>query len=178
MHSLPTLAKSAKETQLETAEIREVRQGLAFGNTQGLDILSSYDQLHHDLLRERREFQQKMTKLEDRHQKLWELVREHEGRFQQNMTVTGDHRRTSDGYLDIRERFLEVFKRDVLKWSQSSSNLIAVGNARAHAGDCIVDAELYRLGRRDDEDTMIRLYGMSSMKIQELCKSQTHSFDT
>ena len=98
MQSLPTLAKSALKTMLETGEIREVQHGLAFGNPKGLDILEELDEL-------RRQIEQQQMRTEGlekrlqrdflRNEDLWDVVKGHERRFQQNMMAMGDMKRTS-----------------------------------------------------------------------------------
>lgn len=43
-----------------------------------------------------------------------------------------------DKYLMIRERFLNVFIRDVLKWGSSKNPMeIRSGESLAHEGDCV-----------------------------------------
>ena len=57
----------------------------------------------------------------------------------------------STGYLEIRHRFLDVYRRDVAKHLTTHSRPnIERGNYRARHEDCVTDAELYASGQRTD----------------------------
>lgn len=60
----------------------------------------------------------------------------------------------SIGYRQTRNRFLDVYRRDVIGDPDARlTKPISVGNAAAHNGDAVVDAYLYQLGER--QDTML-----------------------
>ncbi|KAI9825193.1 MAG: hypothetical protein M1826_007050 [Phylliscum demangeonii] len=68
---------------------------------------------------------------------------------------------SSDGYLQIRNRFVAVYRRQVLKDAKPHDcGLIDVGNGAAHYGDPVTDALLYEREIRFDDRTYISLYGM------------------
>ena len=52
----------------------------------------------------------------------------------------------SQGYLNIRHRFLDTFRRDILK--DPTFNRTQAGNAAAHDGDAVTDAGLFESGTR------------------------------
>ena len=81
---------------------------------------------------------------------------------------------SSQGYLDIRHRFLEVFCRDVKqeKLESSAHHRIFVGNKAAHHGDAVTDAYLYTSGARTDQGTMEAIYGVTPALIDMLSKWQ------
>ena len=66
----------------------------------------------------------------------------------------------SEGYLKIRHRFLEVYRRDILDDV----------NEAAHNGDAIADANLYTSGERYDEKVLVSLYGLTVFQISQLGK--------
>ena len=66
-----------------------------------------------------------------------------------------DMRPMHESYLMIRERFLDVFIRDVLKGGLSKKSMaIESGNSLAHKGDCVTDSNLFLSGRRFDDEFM------------------------
>ncbi|KAI9812980.1 MAG: hypothetical protein M1826_002571 [Phylliscum demangeonii] len=68
---------------------------------------------------------------------------------------------SSEGYLQIRNRFLAVYRRDVLMNATGDDRaMIEVGNGAAHDGDPVTDALLYEREIRFDDRTYISLYGM------------------
>ena len=76
---------------------------------------------------------------------------------------------TSKGYLQIRDRSLSFFRRDVLEDARREDiQKIEAGNISAHGGDAIRDASLYRQQLRRDELTFGSMYGIGSMQVSEL----------
>jgi hypothetical protein len=60
---------------------------------------------------------------------------------------------TSEGYQKIRDRFLEVYRRDILdNVDRQGRKKISEGN-----GDAVTDASLYTSGRRFDERVLVDL---------------------
>lgn len=133
--------------QLAAEKIRQLGDRPAFDNSKGLDFLE--------------DMQQRMSRLEVR--------------LQQHTYLIGQLTAQSDKYIAIRERFLDVFNKNVLDIrSLESGQIITAGKVTAPRGDCVTDAQLYRDGRRQDDLLMIRLYGLPWHKILELCKSRTN----
>ena len=75
----------------------------------------------------------------------------------------------SEGYLDIRMRFLDNYNKKVKRnpaFQQTPA--IEIGNRRAHGGDARVDAALFRDQKRpDDPETYKELYGVDHSKALE-----------
>ena len=75
----------------------------------------------------------------------------------------------SQGYLDIRMRYLDNYKKKVKRdpaFQQTPA--IEIGNQRAHGGDAKVDALLFREQKRlQDPETYKELYGIDHSKALE-----------
>ena len=64
-------------------------------------------------------------------------------------------------YGDIRKRFLEVYRRDVLMdITEEGRKKIHQGNEVAHHGEVIADTALYSSFQREDEETLTKIYGL------------------
>ena len=74
----------------------------------------------------------------------------------------------SEGYLEIRERFLEQ-NRDTYTQA-SSGDVVRDGNGAAHVGDAIADAYLYISGQRTDTALFTSVYGVSHETVVKLGK--------
>lgn len=106
-----------------------------------------------------------------RETQLTETMHRHEIRLQHHTYMIGQLTAKSQRYIDITQRFLKTFRRDILnRRSRDSQRIISADNARAHKGDCVTDAQLYRDGHRADEELMIELHGLPWGKILESCK--------
>ncbi|KAI9812981.1 MAG: hypothetical protein M1826_002572 [Phylliscum demangeonii] len=78
---------------------------------------------------------------------------------------------SSDGYLQIRNRFVAVYRRQVLKdATPDDRGLVDVGNGAAHDGDPVTDALLYQRGIRSDDRTYASLYGITWAKVLSCSK--------
>ena len=72
----------------------------------------------------------------------------------------------SSRYRRIRNRFINVYRRDVLGHvTHQEHQQISDGNNAAHGGDAVADASLYTSGERHDEGVLIELYGLSANQI-------------
>lgn len=76
--------------------------------------------------------------------------------------------RNSEGYVRIRQRFLECNNNNQ---SSSSHRIIRMGNAAAHEGDAVTDADIYLSGQRNDIDLFIDLYGVRPETAAEFGKA-------
>ena len=81
------------------------------------------------------------------------------GRLSQNL----------DGYRCIRRQFLDIYRRDV-KDDQAlkGSPAIKAGNAKAHGGDALADAALFKHDHRTDTRLYRDLYGLEYRQVLEL----------
>jgi len=78
---------------------------------------------------------------------------------------------TSEEYFMIRKRFLDVYRRDILKEAEAQgTQAIKDGNRAAHHGDAVGDASLYEFGLREDEFLLFDIYGFSAREILSLSK--------
>lgn len=78
----------------------------------------------------------------------------------------------SDGYMRIRNRFVETFQRDVLQRpvDQQAMAVIYAGNEAAHAGEAVMDVLLYKRGLRDDKYMINEIYGVDADVITKRSK--------
>jgi len=127
---------------------------LVIGNQQG-----------HDLLQERTDLRARMTRMEEKVAQLDKEVAKIP-RLEVDMARL---RGLSEGYLRIRERFLDVFRRDVLHDSSAQRlQTITAGNSAAHDADAVADALVYEYGRRRDTRLLTRIYGLGHDQILSL----------
>ncbi|GLB09405.1 hypothetical protein AtubIFM57258_005324 [Aspergillus tubingensis] len=89
----------------------------------------------------------------------------------------------SNGFIDIRDRFLSSFRRDVLNdTAVETQRLIRIGNVRAHGGHFKADASFYEEDSRyldeggkihpprNDRDTFVLLYGVDPSLAKKIGK--------
>lgn len=75
-------------------------------------------------------------------------------------------RQLSEGYLDIRRRFFDVYRRDMKHpKDKKSTKAIRDGNAAAHDGDAVADAFLFECDKRTDRTTFRELYGLDADQV-------------
>lgn len=70
-----------------------------------------------------------------------------------------DLTKVSEGYLSIRRRFFETYKRQYTD-SPPNQTRINAGNAAAHYGDVSTDAFLFKKDKRGDRSLFIEIYGI------------------
>jgi hypothetical protein len=72
-----------------------------------------------------------------------------------------DLEEASEVSIDMRHRFIDVYRRDVLKnIDRAGHDRINQGNKTAHEGHVTLDAFLFTSARRWDEDSFRSLYGV------------------
>ncbi|KAF8466208.1 hypothetical protein BDZ91DRAFT_816757, partial [Kalaharituber pfeilii] len=71
--------------------------------------------------------------------------------------------------------FISTFKRDILEnATDSDRRIIGAGNAWAHGGDAVVDAQLYRgAGGRRDFGAFKKLYGFPPETVERISHQPT-----
>ncbi len=75
---------------------------------------------------------------------------------------------SSEGYLAIRRRFLDVYKRDIKGMEEVKGNkAIREGNIIAHEGDALGDAALFDRDQRTDRRVYRELYGLDHQQVLE-----------
>ena len=74
----------------------------------------------------------------------------------------------SKGYLSIRRRFLDVYKREI-KAELKGSKAIRAGNLIAHEGDALGDAVLFARDQRTDRSIYREVYGLGYQQVLDFC---------
>jgi len=140
---------------LENANYGDVGGRLTYGNESG-----------RQLLQERHNVTEMIKRLEakvDGHQHQITGLQNQNAVLQQKIT---DLMLASEGYRKIRNRFINVYCRDVLgRVTRQEYQQINDGNNAAHGGDAVTDASLYTSGERRDYDVLMELYGLSASQI-------------
>lgn len=73
---------------------------------------------------------------------------------------------SSENYLSIRRRFIDVYKRDIKGMEGiKGSRAIREGNLMAHEGDALGDAELFVRDQRTDKSIYRELYGLDHQQV-------------
>ena len=157
-----TVGRLSLRAQMENAQVQgAVGDILVFGNQTGYSVLLDRDDLRGEVGRIKEQMKAQNQKLEEQSHKLEELY--------QRLAVVSS---ASEGYLKIRSRFIDVFKRDVLGQDfVFDRDTIEAGNKAAHHGDVLTDALLYTRNRRRDERIFLTIYGVSAAGALELGKS-------
>lgn len=166
-------------TQLTTGEIKPIGETMAYGNKLGLDTLLEFEETkanNRHLNDVTSSLQADIKGLKETIKDLQEVIKTipQELNFV-NLRVDESMKHRITGaqvdapYLDIRHRFLDVYRRDHGQemLSTSASN-IHRGNIRAHGGDCVVDAYLFTSGQRTDRELMEAIYGLSAENVSLL----------
>ena len=111
--------------------------------------------------------QEKVQGLEEEMKGLKEHLQTQEHEINKLQSATGQLASAFHGYLDIRNRFIETFRREILDLPPSRSAIIA-GDFEAHNGDAAVDYLLYTRGLRKDTGVMQILYGLTPEQVSTL----------
>lgn len=140
---------------------------LVYGNTLGVelikerdDIRSSQDVLQKEVKALKKEFREFREFKEDKDREVLELY----ARIKELAAA-------SQGYLNIRHRFLDTFRRDILKDPTFNRTMIQAGNAAAHNGDAVTDACLFENGSRKDKSLLFKVYGLNAEDILSLSRA-------
>ena len=73
---------------------------------------------------------------------------------------------TWNGYIEIRLRFFDTYRRDVLNDpTANKTENIGKENAKAHNGDANTNAKLFHDGSAYDDGLMMKIYGMSAAEV-------------
>ena len=133
------------------------------------------------LLEDGHDMKERIKRLEDRMANIDAQIADHQAQIADHhaqianlqdrvKTLTTD----AEGYHGIRHRFIDVYRRDVLRNVTEQGRIrINKGNVAAYGGDAITDATLYTTHQRDDEDVLISLYGLTADQIWFLSKCLT-----
>ncbi|KAI9787957.1 MAG: hypothetical protein M1816_007357 [Peltula sp. TS41687] len=155
------LAQQTMQDVMENADYGSTGYRVVYGNALELELLS-----------EREALQARFGSLEGDVKKLKTRVNTLTTEVGTLTTEVEVLREASIGYRQIRNRFLDVYQRDVIgdpdaRWTKP----IGLGNAAAHNGDAVVDAYLYQLGERQDTTLFVEIYGLLPEKVLSLRRS-------
>lgn len=155
---LPLLAKATLLSSLDTASYGQAGDMLLYGNETGKALLMERDDLRG-----------RTSMLESKFQKLEATTEASQVETRQLRLEVKRLAAASEGYLKIRARFLDTFKRDIMG-TYLTSTTIRTGNAAAHDGDATTDASLYTSRNRTDMPLLNQIYGISYEQIIQLSK--------
>lgn len=147
---------------LASANYGEAGGRSTYGNQSGRELLEE----RHDLKERTKRLEDKVTSLQSEMGGLRSEI----GGLQHHVTDLQYHvkdlKLASEGYRKIRNRFINVYRRDILgDVTHQEYQQISDGNNAAHGGDAVADASLYTSGERRDESVLIELYGLSANQI-------------
>jgi len=156
------LIKSRLRDEAERVTIGQVGNKLVYGNSGGHGILEELEQMKGkiDILMAKDEtktsqIDEHQTKIDEHQKKISSL----ESRVRRLVQSSG-------GYLSIRRRFLDVYKRDIKAIEElKGSKAIRKGNLIAHEGDALGDALLFDRDQRTDRSIYRELYGFDHGQV-------------
>jgi hypothetical protein len=149
------LIKSRLRDGAEHVTIGQIGNNLVYANSGGHGILEELEQM-------KREMKILMAKDE----KKASQIEEHQKHISSLETRVGHLVQSSEGYLSIRRRFLEVYKRDIKAMEElKGSKAIREGNLRAHEGDALGDAVVFDRDQRTDRSIYRELYGLDHQQV-------------
>jgi len=152
-------AAASNTFQAITQDLRahELDEEIYFGNDKGLEKI---DESNHLKIKER-STEEKLSYLIER-----DAI--HEASIDQLRAEVRVLRASAEGYVQIRARFIENFRKHVLNEAPINPNIIRTGNVAAHEGDAVADALLYRTERRSDQHIFRLLYGFTHDEVLKL----------
>ncbi|KAL9123561.1 MAG: hypothetical protein Q9217_007016, partial [Psora testacea] len=149
-------AKSRLRNACDDVTLDEIGEKFVYSNREGFRVLEQLADLQREMKTSREKNEHRFALLEK------EIVRlrlEVEGRWLQEEA------------LAIRRRFIDCFKRDVLKFPEyQRTDAIKAGNIVAHYGNAISDAYLFKHDNRMDFQTYSQLYGFQFEQVLKYCK--------
>ncbi|KAI9772876.1 MAG: hypothetical protein M1840_008758 [Geoglossum simile] len=182
-------AQRVFDNVLESGTYYQVEDTLVYGNPQGHLLLEDHEALRAEIARAAAQ-RGRMTRDLAEMKQGWAETNQRLTETNQKLTGTerdlavwkarstalearqGVQGRAIEGYLMIRNRFIDTFRRDILSMrnAQGRQNIEA-GNMAAHDGDAITDATLFTSGDRTDVFVFHKLYGTSAERVLELDKA-------
>jgi len=109
---------------------------------------------------------------EEKHLHQEKILKRHEKEISRQKKQLSHLTVSSKEYMQVRNLFISVFKRDKLHTIESSDlKIITDGNIAADNGDAFADAALYTsLNQRSDRDTFVTLYGLRPELVSRMSK--------
>ena len=162
-------ATTAVNKAIKQAEYGAMGEITTYGNPKGLSLLESlYDNLERT---KRLESEISQLKLRDDSQQA--EINSHQAQINSQQARINTLEEASQGFRDIRNRFLETYKRDWYDTPDQQSHVpIQQGNTSAHGGNAAVDSLLYTdpflSAGRSDERVYVSLYGLTPNQVKRL----------
>ena len=154
------VAKEHLRQQIHDVNLDQVGERLVYGNSAGLTLLGELEEL-----------KESMTLLQKRVAESETTIEGHRKEIAELQTRVGYLTASSEGYLAIRRRFLDVYKRDIKSMEElRNPRAIRNGNVVAHEGDALSDAVVFDRDRRSDRSTFRELYGLEYGQVLEFCE--------
>ncbi|MCJ1223396.1 hypothetical protein MMC12_000036 [Toensbergia leucococca] len=120
----------------------------------------------HGILEELEQMKREMSILTAKDEKRASQIDEHQKQISSLESRVRHLVQSSEGYLSIRRRFLDVYKRDMEAMEElKDSRAIREGNIIAHEGDALGDAVLFDRDQRTDRSIYRELYGLDYQQV-------------
>jgi len=118
-----------------------------------------------------------LTTQKKKHLHQEKILKKHEEEISRQKKQLSHLAVSSKEYMQVRNRFISVFKHDKLQIKENSDDkIITDGNIAAHKGDAFADATLYTsLNKRFDRDTFETLYGLNPKLVSSMSKYRVFS---
>ena len=121
------------------------------------------------ILEEHGEILERQEKILEKPRKVLESHQEEHNETKRQLKTL---RQLLEGYLDIRRRFFDLYRRDIKHLKENkSTNAIREGNSAAHDGDAVGDAFLFECDKRTDRTLFRELYGLD---VDQVLHFRTH----
>lgn len=156
-------SKTSLRNELQNIRLGHNGDKVIFGNSEGESLLAR-------LTATEKKFETSLSKDRITTQRIEKLER----KVDENAMEIGSlkahlrqYMQSSDNYLSIRRRFLEVYQRDVKGGEFRDHKAIQKGNIVAHEGDALGDAMVYTRDGRQDRKLFRELYGLDHTQVLE-----------
>ena len=149
------MVKSRLRDGAEHITIGQIGNNLVYANSGGHGILEELEQIKRE-----------MHILTAKDEKRASQIDEHQKQISSLESRVRHLVQSSEGYLSIRRRFIDVYKRDIKAMEGlKGSKAIREGNIIAHEGDALGDAVLFDRDQRTDRSIYRELYGLDYQQV-------------
>lgn len=157
------LSKSRLGDEVERVTVRQLDK-LVYANSGGHGLLAKLEEMTTAIERLTAKDEQKTMQLKEHQNE----IKEHQNEITSLKGQVGRLIQSSEGYLAIRRRFLDVYQRDIKGNEElKGSKAIQTGNLGAHEGDALGDAVLFEHDGRSDRRLYRELYGLDFGQVLE-----------
>ena len=146
----------------------QVGDKLVYANSGGHGILEELRDIKNTLTIQNEKYQQKNETYQQKNEMYQQKFDEHQEKISSLEGRVRNLVLSSEDYLKIRRRFLDVYKTDVkVMEGIQGSKAIREGNMTAHEGDALGDAVLFERDHRTDNKIYRELYGLDYLQVLE-----------